>query len=144
MWKQWQIEGGKEKSEENAKDEKEVTLSKVDKKVKSKGKDYLKDKDKKRETRSCNHCGMKGHIEVNCQKKHPSLTAEKFKGKKTEKAGAAIEEEHLLSMVDIFNDVIIFCVETSINNGFGNVTDKDDILDLEARTECGKKRKCLS
>ena len=66
MWKQWQIEGGKEKSEENAKDEKEVTLSKVDKKVKSKGKDYLKDKDKKRETRSCNHCGMKGHIEVNC------------------------------------------------------------------------------
>jgi hypothetical protein len=113
MWKQWRIKGGKE-SKENADNKEEVTLSKVDKKVKSKGKDRSKDKDKKKKTRTCNHCGMKGHIEVNCWKKHPSLMPEKFKGKKTEKAGAAVEEEHLLSMVDIFDDVIIFCVKTSI------------------------------
>ena len=39
MWKQWQIKGGKEKSKENADNEEETTLSKVDKQVKSKGKD---------------------------------------------------------------------------------------------------------
>jgi hypothetical protein len=59
MWKQWRIEGGKEKGKENAHDEEETTLSKVDKKVKSKGKDRLKekyDKGKKKETCTCNHC----------------------------------------------------------------------------------------
>ena len=66
---------------------------------------------------------------------------EKFKDKKTEMAGAAVEEEHLLLMMDIFDDVIIFCMETSINNGFGNVTGEDDIPDLEAPTECGDKEK---
>jgi hypothetical protein len=44
-------------------------------------------------------------------------------------------------MMDIFDDVIIFCMETSINNGFGNVTGEDDIPDLEAPTECGDKEK---
>jgi len=39
MWKQWRIEGGKEKGEENADDEDETTLSKVDEKTKFKGKD---------------------------------------------------------------------------------------------------------
>ena len=39
MWKQWRIEGGKEKGKENADDEEETTLPKVDKKVKGKGKD---------------------------------------------------------------------------------------------------------
>ena len=33
--------------------------------------------------------------------KNPSLMPEKFKGKKMEKAGAVVEEEHLLSFVDI-------------------------------------------
>jgi hypothetical protein len=42
---------------------------------------------------------MKGDIEVNCWKKNPLLMPEKFKGKKTDKAGAAVEEEHLLSVV---------------------------------------------
>ena len=104
MWKQFRIEGGKEKGEENANNEEETTLSKVDEKGKFKGKDRLKDKDnkgKKKETCTYNHCGMKGHIEVNCWKKNPSLMPEKFKGKKTEKAGAVVEEEHLLSFVDI-------------------------------------------
>jgi hypothetical protein len=62
-------------------------LSKVDEKVKSKGKDHLKEKNnkgKKKETRTCNHCEMKGHIKVNCWKKNPLLMPEKFKGKKTE------------------------------------------------------------
>jgi len=76
MWKQWRIKGGKEKGEENADDEKETTMSKVDKKIKSKENDHSIEKDdkgKKKETHTCNHCGMKGHIEVNCWKKHPSL-----------------------------------------------------------------------
>ncbi len=69
MWKQWRVKAGNEKSKENADDEEETTLSTVDKKVKFKGKDCLKEKDdkgKKKETCTCNHCGMKGHIEVNC------------------------------------------------------------------------------
>jgi hypothetical protein len=94
MWKQWQIEGKKEKGKENADDEDETTLSKVDEKNKHKGRSKEKDdKGKKEETRTCNHCQMKGHIEVNCWKKHPSLMPEKSKGKKTEKAGAAEEED---------------------------------------------------
>ena len=107
MWKQLRIEGEKEKGEENADDEEETTLSKVEEKVKGKGKDHSKEKDdkgKKKETRTCNHCRMKGHIEVNCWKKHPSLMPEKFKGKKTEKAGAAVEEEHLLSLINVFDN----------------------------------------
>ena len=38
LWKQWRIEGGKEKGEKNAADEEETTLLKVDKKVKFKEK----------------------------------------------------------------------------------------------------------
>jgi hypothetical protein len=71
---------------------------------------------------------------------------EKFQRKKTEKGGAAVEEEHLLSIVNICDDVSIIQVDieaayvlaliTSIDNGFGNVTDYDDIPDLEIPTEC--------
>jgi len=49
---------------------------------------------------------MKGHIEVNCWNENPSLMPEKFKGKKTKKAGAAIKEEHLLSFIYVC-DVIL-------------------------------------
>ena len=62
MWKQWRFEGGKEKGKENADNEKETTLSKVDENIKGKGKDCSKEKDdkgKKKETHTCNHCGMK-------------------------------------------------------------------------------------
>jgi hypothetical protein len=157
MWKQWRIKGGKEKGEE---DEEETTLLKVDEKVKGKGKDCSKEKDgkgKKNETSTCNHCGMKGHIKVNCWKKHPSLMPEKFKGKKREKAGAAVEEEHLLSFIDVCDNNIIYDTGASmmymqvniqeayhfatIDCGFGNVTDEDDILDLEAPTECEDEEK---
>jgi hypothetical protein len=44
---------------------------------------------------------MKGHIKVKCWKKDPLQIPEKYKGKKTEKAGAAVEEEHLLSFVNM-------------------------------------------
>ncbi len=74
---------------------------------------------------------------------------EKFWKKKTEKAGAAVEEEHLLSNDDIYDDVSIFCCDieevyvfapiASIDNGFGNVTDHKDIPDLETPTECEDK-----
>ena len=89
---------------------------------------------------------MKGHIEVNCWKKNPLQMSEKFKGKKTEKAGAAVEEEHLLSFINVCDNNVILDTGASmmymqvdiqeayrfatINYGFGNVTDKDDIPDL--------------
>ncbi len=81
-------------------------MSKDDDKVKGKGKgkDSSKGKDnkgKKKETCTCNFCGLKGHIEVNCRKKDPSQIPEKFKGKKTKKAGLAVEEEHLLSFINV-------------------------------------------
>jgi hypothetical protein len=56
---------------------------------------------------------------------------EKFKGKKTEKAGAAVEEEVLLSHIDVCDS----CYR------FGNVTDEDDIPELETPTECEDKEK---
>ncbi len=59
--------------------------------------------------------------------------------------GAAVEEEHLLSIVNICDNVSIIQVDieaayvlapiTSINYGFGNVTDYDDIPDLETPTK---------
>jgi len=136
-----------EKGEENADDEDETTLSKVDEKNKHERKDCSKEKDdkgKKKETRTCNHCQMKGHIEINCGKKNHSLMPEKFKGKKTEKAGAAVEEEVLLSCIDVC-DSYMHCVDiqdahcfATIDGDyrFGNVTDEDDIPELEAPTEC--------
>ena len=84
---------------------------------------------------------------------------DKFKGKKTKKARVAVEEEHLLSFINVCDDNIIFdtgvsnCMQVDIqeaylsattvpmNYGFGDVTDKDDILDLEAPTECEDKEK---
>ena len=82
---------------------------------------------------------------------------DKFKGKKTEKAGAVVEEEHLLSFIDVCDNNVILDIGASmmymqvniqeayhfvtIKYGFGYVTDKDDIPDLEARTECEDKEK---
>jgi len=151
MWKQWRIKDGKEKGKENADNEDETTLSKVDEKTKNKGKDRSKEKDdkgKKKETPTCNHCQMKGHIEVNCWKKNPSLMPEKLKGKKTEKAGAVAEEEVLLLCIDVcysymqvdIQDAYHFATIDS-DYRFGNVTDEDDIPDLEAPTECEDEEK---
>jgi hypothetical protein len=71
---------------------------------------------------------------------------EKFQRKKTKKVGAAVEEEHLLSIIGICDDVSILQVDieaayvsapiTSIDYEIGNVTDYDDIPDLETPTEC--------
>ena len=129
-------------------------MSKVDKKVMGKGNDRLKEKDnkgKKKETRICDHCGMKGHIEVNFWKKIPSLMPEKFKGKKIKKAGVAVEEEHLLSFIDVCDDnnnifvdiqeAYLLATTIPMNYGFGDVTDEDDIPDLEAPTECEDEEK---
>ena len=73
---------------------------------------------------------------------------EKFKGKKTEKAGAAVEEEHLLSLINVFdnNDMILdtgasmMYTQLDIQGAYhfttiGDVTVEDDIPDLEAPTE---------
>ena len=76
---------------------------------------------------------------------------EKFKVKNTEKAGKAVEEEHLLSFIDVcdndnnfFMDIqeaYLSATTIPMNYGFGDVTDKDDILDLEAPTECEDEEK---
>jgi hypothetical protein len=63
-----------------------------------------KNKDKKKETRTCNHCHKKGHIDANCWQKDPSQMPKQFwerKDAKTEKATAAVKEEHILSIVDM-------------------------------------------
>ena len=105
MWKQWRVKGGKERGEENSDDEEETSLVKTDDKKKGGKKKGDKDKDlKKKETCTYNHCQKKGHIEANCWQKDPSKKPEKFAKKKeakTEKATAAVEEEHLLSFVDV-------------------------------------------
>ena len=99
---------------------------------------------KKKETRRCNFCA--------------SQMPEKFKGKKTKKAGAAVKEEHLLSFADMYDNVILdtsacICIQvdiqeayvlvniTSIDYGFGNVTDEYNIPDLQTPTECEDKEK---
>ena len=142
------IECEKEKGKEHT-DNDEETTPKIDDKVKEKVKSSLKGKDnknKKKETQTCNHCGMKGHIKVKCWKKDPSQMPEKFKGKKTEKEGAAVEVEHLLSTINICDDISNMQVNievayvsapiVSIDNGFGNVNDYGDILGSETPTEC--------
>jgi hypothetical protein len=79
---------------------------------------------------------------------------EKFRKKKTEKTGAAVEEEHLLSNVDICDDISIFCCDieeayvfvliTSIDNGFKNETDHKDISDSEEEDVSESKASCAS
>ncbi len=75
------------------------------------------DKDaKKKETCTCNHCQKKRHIEVNCWQKDPSKMPElygKKKDAKTWKVTAAVEEENLLSVVDME-------VEEVVKNEFHN------------------------
>jgi hypothetical protein len=91
---------------------------------------------------------MKGHIEVNSWKKHPSLMPEKFKGRKAEKAGAAVEEEVLLSCVDVCDSYMQVDIQdayhfTTIDGDyrFRNVADEDDIPELETPTECEDEEK---
>jgi len=138
MWKQWQIEGGKEKGEENADDEEETTLSKVDDKVEGKRNGFGKGKDdkgKNKETRTCNHSGMKGHIKINCWKKNPLLNLRNSKARKP-KAGVAAEEEHLLSFMDILDcaDEVEVDYEFHNNVAFVQVElglDDEDVEDTE-------------
>jgi hypothetical protein len=102
MWKQWQVKGGKECGMENYDNEEETSLVKAN--DKTKGKKKKGDKDKKKETCICKHCQKKGHIEANCWQKDPSKMPEHLREKKnarTKKATAAVEEEHLLSVVDM-------------------------------------------
>ena len=71
-----------------------------------------------------------------------------------EKAGAAVEEEHLLSFVDIdeaflsatmsfadIDEAYLSATIISTDYGFGNVTDEDGIPHLEAPTECEDEEK---
>ncbi len=162
MWKQWQIEGGKETGEENADDEEEITLSKVDDKVKGEGIGSSKGKDnigKKKETRTCNFCGLKGHIEVNCWKKDPLQIPEKSKGKKTEKlewrwkknifchSSMCVTKTSSWILVQVFackwtfKRLIFRLLLYPLIMNSKNVTDEDDIPDLEAPTECKDEEK---
>ena len=102
MWKQWRVKGGKECGKENSDNKEEASLAKAN--DKTKGKKKKGDKDKKKETPTCNHCQKKGHIEANYWQKYPTKMPKQFwkkKEAKTEKATAAVKEEHLLSIVDM-------------------------------------------
>ncbi len=84
------------------------------------------------------------------------------KKKITEKAGAAVEEEHLLLFVDMCDDLILdtgasICIQldiqdayistqiTSIDYGFTNVTDDEEhlYLEIETTSKCEYKEKVL-
>jgi hypothetical protein len=82
------------------------------------------------------------------------------KKKSTEKAGAAVEEEHLLLFVDMCDDIILdtcasFCIQVdiqvayvltpmmSINYGFANEIDNGDHPDFKTTAECEDKEKVL-
>jgi hypothetical protein len=84
--------------------------------------------------------------------------AHEIQRQETEKAGAAVEEEHLLLLfINVCDNNIILDTGasmmymqvdiqeayhfTTIDYGFGNVIDEDDIPDLEAPTKCEDKEK---
>ncbi len=93
---------GKERSEEDSDGKEEASLAKAN--DKTKGKKKKDDKDRKKETRTCNHCQKKGHIETNCWKKDPLKMPKQFlkkKDAKTEKATAAVKDELLLSIMNM-------------------------------------------
>ncbi len=80
-------------------------------------------------------------------------TPEKYKGKKTKKLGAAVEEEHLLLFVDIcdyvcmqvdIEEAYVSAPIVSIDYGFENVTDDEDIPEVETPQNVRTKRKCPS
>jgi hypothetical protein len=104
MWNQWRVKGRKECGKENSDDKEEASLVKTDDKTKGNWKKKGDKDPKKKETCTCNHCQKKGHIEVNYwQKDLPKMPTLYWKKKdtKTEKAAAAVEEENLLSVVDM-------------------------------------------
>ncbi len=106
MWKQWRVKGGKEPGKENSNDKKEASLAKIDDKTKGNWKKKGDKDPNKKETRTCNYCQEKGHIEANFWQKYLSKMSKQEqywtkKDAKTEKATAADEEEHLLSVVDV-------------------------------------------
>jgi hypothetical protein len=83
-------------------DKEEASLAKAN--DKTKGKKKKGNKDEKPETRTCNHCHKKEHIEVNYWQKDPSQMPKQFwerKDAQNEKATAAVEEEQILSIVDM-------------------------------------------
>ncbi len=131
MWKQQRVKGGKQCGKENSDDKEEVSLEKTDDKTKSNWKKKGDKGPKKKETHTCNHCQKKGHIEINCWQKHPSKLPKlywKKKDAKTEKATAAVQEEHLLSVLDMevvnkveyefHNDAAVGFLCLDINNAF--------------------------
>jgi hypothetical protein len=158
------IKGGKEKSKDD--DEEETNLAKVDDKAKEKRKGGENGKDgKKKETQTCNFCGIMGHIETKCWKKDPSQMPEKIrekrdKKKSTEIAGAAVEEGHLLSFANMCDNVSLdtgasICIQVEIQDAyvstpimsidyrFINVTDDKVHPDFKTITECEDEEKVL-
>ncbi len=111
-------------------------------------------KGKKKETCTCKFCEIKGHIKNKCWKKDPTQmpahiqAAQDKKKSTTKKAGAAVKEEHFLSIMDMCDNVILdtgtsMCMQVniqdahvsipigSIDYGFKNV-----IGDEETTAEC--------
>ena len=55
--------------------------------------------------KTCNHCGMRGHLEADCWKKHPEKAPEWFK-KKAEAAGSSVE----IMLASIEQDFVEACL----------------------------------
>jgi hypothetical protein len=104
MWKQLHMKGRKERGKENYNNKEKASLAKTNDKTKGNLKKKGDEDSKKKETCTCNHCQKKGLIEANCWQKDLSKMPKQYwkqDDAKTEKETAAVEEEHLLSVVDM-------------------------------------------
>jgi hypothetical protein len=150
MWKQLHAKGRKDRGKENSDCKEEASLAKAD--DKTKGKKKIGNKDKKKERQTCNHCNKKGHIKANCWQKDPSQIPKQFwerKDAKTEKATAAVKEEHILLIVDMevedeveyefHNDAAVGVVCLDMNDAFIKVQVVED--NAFVQIELGLKKK---
>jgi hypothetical protein len=74
---QWRLSGGKSKEDRDSDNDEEVTLVATTKKV---GKTAGNKKgNNPNANKMSNHCQKKGHVELDCWKKHPDKIPEKVK-----------------------------------------------------------------
>ncbi len=137
MHNQWQIAGNKSQDKTDSDNEDEVAATATTKdKDGGKKKQYVNpDKNK-----TCNHCKKKGHVESKCRKKNPELIPDKVeaarkkqaekKSEKTSTTATAVEDEMILTMLDVQKETSKFsCFK--MNNAFNVVPIDKDIVYLE-------------
>ena len=80
---QWRLRGGKGKDDKDSNDDKEVTQVATT----NKGGEAAGNKkgNNPNANITCNHCSKKGHVEVDCWKKHPDKIPKKVKAARKRK-----------------------------------------------------------